>query len=204
MWGLRLAVIFATLATAFPAAAEDKDAARKAYSEGTRYYNLSQYADALEAFKRAYWSYEDPSFLYNIAQAYRLSKRPDKALSFYQKYLRLSPEAKNRDEVERHIAALKEIVEKQKSAAEAPPPNALPPPSTPPPPSGGTVAPTPTSEAPPPRTDLVAQPAEKPVYKKAWFWGVMGGVAAVVAAGVVVGVVYGTKSNVQTLQDARF
>jgi len=190
--------------TATTARAQDAATAREAYDKGMAHYHLEEYDAAIEEWERGFRAKPAPEFLYNIAQAYRLSKRPDKALSFYQKYLRLSPEAKNRDEVERHIAALKEIVEKQKSAAEAPPPNALPPPSTPPPPSGATVAPTPTSEAPPPRTDLVAQPTEKPVYKKAWFWGVMGGVAAVVAAGVVVGVVYGTRSNVQTLPDARF
>lgn len=198
--------LLATTTTASAQQQQDAAVAREAYDKGMAHYHLEEYDAAIAEWERGFRAKPAPEFLYNIAQAYRLSKRPDKALSFYQKYLRLNPDAKNRDEVERHIATLKDIVEKQKSAAEAPPPNALPPPSggtVTPPPSGATVAPTP-EPTPAARGDLVAQPAEKPVYKKAWFWGVMGGVAAVVAAGVVVGVVYGTKSNVQTLQDARF
>jgi tetratricopeptide (TPR) repeat protein len=49
---VRLGALLLTLTAAFSAAAEDKDAARKAFSEATRYYNLNQYAEALEAFKR--------------------------------------------------------------------------------------------------------------------------------------------------------
>jgi len=191
-----------------PARADEATAvARDAYDKGMAHYHLEEYDAAIDEWERGFRAKPAPEFLYNIAQAYRLSKRPDKALSFYQKYLRVNPEAKNRDEVEKHIAALKEIVDKQKSSAESPPQGTLP---TPPPATAPATTPpptsTPTSAAPATtgRADLVAQPAERPVYKKAWFWGVMGGVAAVVAAGVVVGVVYGTRSNVQTLPDARF
>ncbi|MSP59003.1 MAG: hypothetical protein EXR72_01455 [Myxococcales bacterium] len=45
-------------------------------------------------------------FLYNIAQAYRLSNRPPRAIEFYKKYLKLDPAAKKRKEVEQRIAAL--------------------------------------------------------------------------------------------------
>jgi tetratricopeptide (TPR) repeat protein len=68
---VRLAAMLLLLASTLPAAAEDKAVARRAFSEGTRYYDLGQYAEALEAFKRAYWNYEEPSFLFNIAQCHR-------------------------------------------------------------------------------------------------------------------------------------
>ena len=105
--------------------------ARDAYNNGMAHYHLEEYDAAIGEWERGFRAKPAPEFLYNIAQAYRLSKRPEKALSFYQKYLRMNPEAKNRDEVEKHIATLKEIVEKQKSAAESPP--------------QGTVAPTGTT-----------------------------------------------------------
>jgi hypothetical protein len=104
------------------------------------------------------------------------------------------------------MAALQELIDKQKSSAEGPPQQPLPatgvttPPPTAPPPSAPPPTTTTTTTG---RADLVAQPAEKPVYKKAWFWGVIGGAAVVVAGGVVLGVVLGTRSNVQTLSDAR-
>ncbi|MGZ3442643.1 MAG: tetratricopeptide repeat protein [Polyangia bacterium] len=202
---LALGLVVAVTAAAPPArAADDATAvAREAYDKGMAHYHLEEYDPAIEEWERGFRAKPAPEFLYNIAQAYRLSKRPEKALSFYQKYLRVSPEAKNRDEVERHIASLKEIVDKQKTSAESPPQTTLPTPgtaTTTPPPSTSTPSTSTTST----RADLVAQPETRPVYKKAWFWGVMGGVAAVVVAGVVVGVVVGTRSNVQSLQDARF
>ena len=206
------AFVLALALTTVARADEETAVAKDAYDKGMAHYHLEEYDAAIEEWERGFRAKPAPEFLYNIAQAYRLSKRPDKALSFYQKYLRVNPDAKNRGEVERHIATLKEIVDKQKSSAESPPQTTLPavPPS---PPASTTTATSPPAATPATgttatttsgRADLVAQPAERPVYKKAWFWGVMGGVAAVVVAGVVVGVVYGTRSNVQTLQDARF
>ena len=192
--------------TATTARAQDAATAREAYDKGMAHYHLEEYDAAIEEWERGFRAKPAPEFLYNIAQAYRLSKRPDKALSFYQKYLRVAPDAKNRDEVQRQMAALQELIDKQKSSAEGPPQQPLPatgvttPPPTAPPP---VAPPTPTATSTTGRADLVAQPAEKPVYKKAWFWGVIGGAAVVVAGGVVLGVVLGTRSNVQTLSDAR-
>ena len=192
MGTLRLGVILVTVSVALSAAAEDKEAARKAYSEASRYYNLNQYAEALEAFKRAYWNYEDPVFLFNIAQCHRLLKHKSEAIDFYRSYLRNAPNAKNRVEVQRIVADLEESLQKDRTLATAPPEGPIPSTSTststaPPP----ATTPPPTSEPPPaavatsgtapsPRT-------EKPVWKKAWFWGVVGG-AAVVVAGVAIGV----------------
>ncbi len=58
MLALRLSLaLLALVALDAPASAEDKAAARQAYAEGSRYYDLSQFAEALDAFKRAYWNY---------------------------------------------------------------------------------------------------------------------------------------------------
>jgi tetratricopeptide (TPR) repeat protein len=43
---------------------------------------------------------------------------------------------------------------------------------------------------------------ERPLYRRGWFWGVVGGAVVVVAAGVTLGVVLGTRSNsIQRLPD---
>ena len=197
---LRLMVVVAVLAAGVSAPAEDKEAARRAYSEGSRSYNLAQYADALEAFKRAYWNYDEPSFLYNIAQCHRALKHKNEAIEFYRSYLRNAPNAPNRAEVERIIAELEAAVQKDKAVADAPPEGTLaaPPgtrPSAPPPsaPEPATTAPTPAPAAVIATTSTPA-PAERPVWKRGWFWGVMAG-AAVVVAGVAVGVTLGTSTT---------
>lgn len=192
--------------TALPtmARADDAATARDAYGKGMAHYHLEEYDAAIEEWERGFRAKPAPEFLYNIAQAYRLSKRPDKALSFYQKYLRVSPEAKNREEVEHQMAALQEVLDKQRKSAESPPQGPLPATGvTTPPATTTTTTPPPATEQPATRVDLVAQPADKPIYKKGWFWGVVVGGAVVVAGAITLGVVLGTRgSSVQTLSDA--
>ena len=146
--------------------------------------------DAIAAFQEGFRAKPAPQFLYNIAQSYRLSKRPDRAVLFYRKYLALEPEAANRAEVETQIKTLDEIVRQQQSRASRQPQQPLPPASEPRP---DLVATTPAAAKP------------TPLYKKGWFWGVMATTVAVVAVGVTLGVVYGTQgSSAQTLPAARF
>src|SRR4051812_2999579 len=111
MRGVRLGVIAIALVLSLTARAEDKDAARKASAEGQKYYNLNQFADALEAFKRAYWNYEEPSFLYNIAQCHRLLGHKKEAVDFYRSYLRNAPpDAANRAASQRMISELEAAI----------------------------------------------------------------------------------------------
>ena len=58
-----------------------------------------------------------PGFLYNIAQAYRRRRTPQKAIFFYKGYLRNSPKAHNRAEVEQKIAALQKQIDGRGAAA---------------------------------------------------------------------------------------
>lgn len=43
--------------------AENRAAARDAYEDGMRHYDLGQFRAALDDFMRAYWNFEDPAFL---------------------------------------------------------------------------------------------------------------------------------------------
>lgn len=108
---LLLLLVVATVGWNRPAYAEEPSAevkalARKAFDRGTAYYQKDEYDKAIEQFDIGYRLIPNPLFLYNIAQAHRLSGRPEKALEFYRRYLRESPDAQNRDEVKERIATL--------------------------------------------------------------------------------------------------
>src|SRR6202012_3844268 len=93
------------------ASAEDKAAARAAFAEGQRRYDLNEFEAALAAFKQAYLAYEEPVFLYNIAQCYRQLGNRTEAIKFYRSYLRKVPDAANRREVQELVATLEQQVE---------------------------------------------------------------------------------------------
>lgn len=207
--------------------------AKQRYEAGMARFRLDEYEPAIAEWKEGFRIKPVPEFLYNIAQAYRLSKQYEQALSFYRKYLSLDPKAANRAEVDRHIVTLSKLVEDQKRVSTAPPIAPLPterrgatPPTTtrPEPVVATTTTPTPTTleprveprptPTPPPTTTptptpasnaIVAQPpAKKPITKQPWFWGVIGGAAVVVVAAVVVGVVVGTQDGTRTLPGVSF
>jgi len=95
--------------------------AKKAYMDGTKYYNLGDFTKAIENYKKAYEFKPDAVFLYNIAQSYRLSNDFTQALFFYKSFLRNLPDAPNRAEVERRITEMEDAQAKAKATANAPP-----------------------------------------------------------------------------------
>ena len=214
MRGVFVAALVAALLAPMAAArgGEDEERAAKArmhYETGMAHFNLEEWDQAIAEWEAGYRVKPVPEFLFNMAQAYRKSQRNERALTFYQRYLRLAPKAENRAEVESQIAQLQKIVENEKKN---PPPAAKPAPPPPvvvesPPGSKPTAVVTPPVTPPPTdaRPELVARaPERRPVYKKPWFWVVTIGAVAVVGAGVAVGVVYGTKDNTKVLPPATF
>lgn len=203
-------------------------AAKQRYENGMAHFQLEEWDRAISEWEEGFRQKPVPQFLYNIAQANRLSKRYEKALSFYQKYLRMEPKAVNKAEVDRHIASLTRLIGEQQKASSSPPvqplptdtgaksagvtPRPRPEPVRPAPepvrpapvvtPEPAPVAVTPASE--PARADLTASPRDKPIHKKGWFWGVVVGGAAIVIGAVVLGVVLGTADNTRVLSPARF
>jgi tetratricopeptide (TPR) repeat protein len=190
-----------------PSAAE----AERHWTAGMAHFRLDEYDAAVKEWEAGFRAKPSPQFLYNIAQAYRLSKQYDKALSFYKKYLYMQPDAPNRAEVENHIAVLTKLVSDQQAVATSPPVQPLPSQETksPEPPAVPTApAAAPESTTPAPNGASAAltarAPGRTPITKKGWFWGVIGGAVAVVAAGVVVGVLLGTADSTKTLPAVRF
>ena len=146
-------------ASASPARADDaSEKARLLFQQGSKHYDVGQFDKAVEAWQAGYELKPDPSFLFNIAQAYRQKDDPQRAIFFYKSYLRNAPKAPNRADVEQRIAALqKQLNEpgnRPAAAPPAPPPMTAPPPAAPPvwsaPPPPATAPPPPATTPPPP------------------------------------------------------
>jgi hypothetical protein len=89
------------------------------YERATRAYDIQKYQEAVEEYQKAYEIAGDPAMLYNVAQAYRLNGQLQEALHSYRRYLQRSPNARNREDVERKIADLEQTLEAKKRAADA-------------------------------------------------------------------------------------
>jgi tetratricopeptide (TPR) repeat protein len=144
---LRLAALLVAVPclTAISAAADSPalDDARKLTSKAIVEYNVGHFDQALDLYAKAYERYPKPALLFDIGQCHRLLGHFERAIFFYQGYLRGTPEAPNRALVEKFIAESQQQLDAQHAAGPAP----LPPASTPAPPS--TSASTPTSPSPP-------------------------------------------------------
>src|SRR5689334_21413543 len=82
------------------------DEARKFYDQGTKYYALGRFPEAIENYEKAFEIKPDPIFLYNIAQAHRLNNNFERAKFFYKSFLRQMPDAPNRADVEKRISEM--------------------------------------------------------------------------------------------------
>jgi iron complex outermembrane receptor protein len=196
----RTAVALLLLTSISHAAEDDRPrlAAQK-FESGMAHYHLQEWDEAIAAWQAGFRIKPAPEFLYNIAQAYRLSKRADKALQYYETYLRMEPKAPNRADIEKHMAALRKLITQQQTTANLPPtdpkpsppsfPEVKPEPAPPPPPP-------PKVETPKPAEPLVVQQAPPPKPKsRAWIYGVAAGAVAVVTGAVALGVALGVDKD---------
>jgi tetratricopeptide (TPR) repeat protein len=159
----RLPLLIATLSLLVASSAwaqakpDSKVAAKEHYARGTSYYDLGRYDDAIKEFEAAYHLKNDPAFLYNLAQSYRLAGNEERALHFYKTYLRYVPKAPKRAEIEDRIAALEQQMATESKVTTTPPPTGTTPPptGTTPPPTGTTPPPTGTT---PPTTGTTPPP----------------------------------------------
>lgn len=141
-----------------------KQNAKEHFEKASRLYDVGRYSDAVEEYQKAYLNVEDPVFLFNIAQCYRLSDRPVEAVRFYRNYLRRAPSAPNRSDVERRISEMDKLIQEREKAGmapAAPPPIVVEPPVERPPAATSSPAVTPPPAAapsiPPPGTDVSAR-----------------------------------------------
>lgn len=160
--------------------------ARKLYDEGQTQYAIGEFGQAIAAYKKAFALSKRPTLLFNIAQAYRLSKDFEQARFFYESFLREMPAAPNRADVEQRVKEMDEALAKQAQAAR-PPNDSVPPGGVPmakiPSPDKVAAASPPAGADPLAHTDPSS--SSRPIYKKWWFWAGVGAVAVGAAVTVV-------------------
>jgi tetratricopeptide (TPR) repeat protein len=161
-------------------------------AEAQAHYDAGRFEDAAESYRRAFAVVPAPELLFNLGQCQRLLGRAQRAVKYFEAYLRLRPDAPHRALVEQLIVESK-LIEPAPSAP-APPSEisavsapAAAPPS--PPRHHINVMPLPppeplTSAAPTRLTadDRYSDRESPAVYERWWFWTAI----AVVAAGAAV------------------
>lgn len=69
--------------------------AKQLFEEAQVHYETGRFQEALEDYSKAYELVQLAGFLFNIGQCHRELKEYDRALYFYERYLREKPDAKN-------------------------------------------------------------------------------------------------------------
>jgi tetratricopeptide (TPR) repeat protein len=105
-------LLLVCFAVAVPAVARADDpatrAARRHFERGEKLFALGKFDDALEEYQEAFDAKPLPGFLYNIGQCYRNLGDYDQAIFSFKKYLKLQPDAENKDAVEQLISDLED------------------------------------------------------------------------------------------------
>jgi len=115
---VRLLFIFLmTVFAARVAHAEDPatKSAKRHFDRGQKLFNLGKFDEALEEYQQAYEAKEIPAILFNIGQCYRNLGDYEAAIFSFKKYLKLEPDADNREQVEEYIEELETEEEKGNS-----------------------------------------------------------------------------------------
>jgi hypothetical protein len=95
--------------------------AQKHYDAGIAAYRAGQYEQAITELEAGYALKPDPDQLYNLGQACRLARKPERALEYYRKYLDEVPDAENKAAVEQRIADVEKELEKKNPPPPPPP-----------------------------------------------------------------------------------
>ena len=182
----------ASAGNASEGSAETKARAKKLFEEGVLQYNLGRYAEAAVKYEDAYRLHPDPALLYNAAQAHRLAGNHAQALALYMSFRRLYPNSPKATEVERFIEMTRQAVadeqareQKEKEQKEAAEREAR----------ARADADAARALSLQTQSESLHKAPEKPLYKRGWFWGVLGGSVALVGLAVGLGVGLGVKPS---------
>lgn len=160
---------------------ENLELAKQHFAKGKRLYDVGRFAEAATEYEAAYQAKDDPALLFNLGQAYRLAGSYDKAILAYKAFLRNTPDASNRTEVENRIAESQSLLEQQRAEQALEHRSAKPHVERK---KDPTLAPTGTLQS----TTSPRTSPRKPVWKRWWPWTVGAVVIAGAAAGIAIGV----------------
>jgi hypothetical protein len=135
--------------------------ARQHYQKGKQHFDLGKWDEAIAEFEEAYRLHNDPTLLFNLAQAHRRKGDLQRALDLYKNYIIENPESPKRDEIERRIQTLEKEI---KNTAHRPSDSSSPvaKPNEPPPPVAAASVLPPISEPSPRPAPEVAPPPVVP------------------------------------------
>ena len=180
----------ATAPAPAPAAgAKDSRSLREILDSATRLFTAGSYDQAIGEFQLAYQKRQLPTLLFNIAQAHRKAGHWAEALALYERFLKDDPKSALLPEAEAHAAAMRARLDAERASAEREAAERLAKKR-----AEEAEALAIAREAERKKAEdallLASKAKEPPVYKKAWFWGVIGGVVAAgaITAGVVIGI----------------
>lgn len=173
-----------------------KALARTEVHKAQLHYKLGRFDEALAAYSRAYELFNAPALLFNIGQCHKNLKNYDRAVFFFEGYLREENKAdsqkrnlaqdliaESRAELQRQRAAEAAEAETRRAAAAA---------ASPPPPSASSVAAVFGTPPPPPSASsslldspsATEQQSGRSITRKWWFWTAIGVGALALAGGV--------------------
>jgi tetratricopeptide (TPR) repeat protein len=140
--------------------------AKRHYDRGEKLFALGKFDEALDQYQKAFDAKPLPGFLFNIGQCYRNLGDYDQAIFSFKKYLKLDPNAPNKDKVTKLIEELEDKQERGEGQKLVP-----------------KKEPEPIKEEPEEKPEEKPRPvAHHPIYTKWWFWTGVGVIA--IAGGV--------------------
>lgn len=179
--------------------------AKAEFEKAQLHYRLGRFEEALQSYSRAYELFRAPALLFNIGQCHKNLQHHERAIFFFEGYLREEANAEKRALAQELIAASRAQLERERSepprieptpSAVAPPVEPRPVVAPPPPPVAVTEAPAPPPAAPvlvtAPETPEDQPADERPLHRTWWFWAAVGGVAAVATGAAIY---YGVPKN---------
>lgn len=171
-------------------ASNDKRSTRELIDSATKHFAAGEYDAAISDFYAAYQKKPIPALLFNIAQAHRKAEHWQEALTLYERFMKDDPKSQLVPEAEAHSAAMRARIDAQKASAEREAAERLAKQRAE---EAEALAVAREAERKKAEAALLlaaSRKSEKPIYKRGWFWGIVGGVvaAAAITAGVVVAV----------------
>lgn len=157
--------------------ASDRPRARGHFDQAQRHYNVGRFSEALTEYQKAYELLPLPAFLFNIGQCYRQLNDHERAIFFFEGYLReASPPGQRALALELLRESTRRLDESKRRLEEL-----------------ATVSSThsffrvdPKSDfarAGPPGAAIAVDEEPRPLYEAWWFWPAVIGTVALIAGG---------------------